>query len=143
MSVAASGPNVARICVLRGVGRFREIRQRRSHFVGRRGEEAARVRKLDRTVDAGARTQHLQSACAQMRQEVVLLKKVRRPATARLMSVLVGLRSRVVKRGTWTFRMSSGATLTYGTCKGTETEHTCWRLNYSNISMQFCSCIDE
>lgn len=46
-------PNVARICVLRGVGRFREIRQRRSHFVGRRGEEAARVRKLDRTVVGG------------------------------------------------------------------------------------------
>lgn len=53
MSVAASGPNVARICVLRGVGRFRGIRQRRSHFVGRRGEEAARVRKLERTVVGG------------------------------------------------------------------------------------------
>lgn len=50
-----------------------------------------------------------------MRQAVVLLKKVRRPATARLMSVLVGLRSSVVKRGNWTFRMSSGATFTYGT----------------------------
>lgn len=34
-----------------------------------------------------------------MRQVVVLLKKVRRLATARLMSVLVGRRSRVVKRG--------------------------------------------
>lgn len=40
-----------------------------------------------------------QSACAQMRQAVVLLKKVRRPATARLMSVLVGLMSKVVNRG--------------------------------------------
>lgn len=122
-------PNVARICVLRGVGRFREIRQRRSHFVGRQRKRRRACEKLDRTVVAGARTQHLQSACAQMRQEVVLLKKVRRPATARLMSVLVGLRSRVVKRGTWTFRMSSGATLTYGTCKGTETEHMCWRID--------------
>lgn len=44
-------------------------------------------------------TPYSQSAWAQMRQVVVLLKKVRRPATARLMSVLVGLRSRVVNRG--------------------------------------------
>ena len=63
---------------------------------------------------------HSQSACAQMRQAVVLLKKVRRPATARLMSVLVGLMSSVVKRGNWTFRMSSGATFTYGTYADTQ-----------------------
>lgn len=53
-----------------------------------------------------------------MRHDVLLLKNVSSPATAMLMSVLVGLRSSVVKRGNCTFSMSSGATFTYGTCTG-------------------------
>lgn len=53
-----------------------------------------------------------------MRHDVLLLKNVSSPATAMLMSVLVGLRSSVVKRGNWTFSMSSGATFTYGTYTG-------------------------
>lgn len=55
--------------------------------------------KVSLQVEHAAAMLYLQSAFAQMRQVVVLLKKVSRPATARLMSVLVGLRSRVVKRG--------------------------------------------
>lgn len=61
-------------------------------------EHSPQVRNIVSDV-VKARTPYSQSACAQMRQAVVLLKKVRRPATARLMSVLVGLRSRVVNRG--------------------------------------------
>ncbi len=61
-----------------------------------------------------------QSAWAHMRHDVLLLKNVSSPATAMLMSELVGLRSSVVKRGNCTFSMSSGATFTYGTCTWTQ-----------------------
>lgn len=53
----------------------------------------------------------LHSALAQMRQAVVQLKKFRIPATATLMSVLLGWRLSVVKRWSCSFRNSSGATL--------------------------------
>lgn len=66
---------------------------------------------------AGGTPPYLHSALAQMRQEVVLLKNLRSPVTAMLMSVLVGLMFRVVNLWNWTFRMSSGATLRYGTWK--------------------------
>lgn len=103
------------ICVPKGVKRYRRldkgVRTLLADEEGMLRVCEAQVRNMANDV-VKVRTLYLQSACAQMRQEVVLLKKVRRPATARLMSVLVGLRSRVVNRGTWTFRMSSGATLT-------------------------------
>ena len=67
---------------------------------------------------------------------MVLLKKVSRPATARLMSVLVGLRSRVVNRGNCTFRMSSGATFTYGTC-GTPVGR---QHRHSQPPHRYCTC---
>lgn len=51
------------------------------------------------------------SALAQMRQAVVQLKKFRIPATATLMSVLLGWRLRVVNLCSCSFRNSSGATL--------------------------------
>lgn len=73
---------------------------------------------------------------------MVLLKKVRRPATARLMSVLVGLRSSVVNRGNCTFSMSSGATFTYGTlCKHTVTiVRKCTQDGYICVQMAASVC---
>lgn len=46
-----------------------------------------------------------------MRQAVVQLKKFRIPATATLMSVLLGWRFRVVNLWNWNLINSSGATL--------------------------------
>lgn len=58
---------------------------------------------------------NLHSALAQMRQAVVQLKKFRIPATATLMSVLLGWRFRVVNLWDWNLINSSGATLKWGT----------------------------
>lgn len=71
-------------------------------------------KELEQKEQRGSRTQpgnNLHSALAQMRQAVVQLKKFRIPATATLISVLLGWRLRVVNRWSCSFRNSSGATL--------------------------------
>lgn len=63
------------------------------------------------TVRLNSTCRGLHSALAQTRQAVVQLKKFRTPATATLMSVLLGCKFRVVNLCSWNLINSSGATL--------------------------------
>ena len=107
--------SVKSLCVRTHLKGEKTLDKKRLHFVGRYKKAVCELSpQVCMSMCSVTRVWMLysQSAWAQMRQAAELLKKVRSPATARLMSVLVGLRSSVVKRGNWTFRISSGATLT-------------------------------